>query len=199
MMVWSGKRSRILWVIPALLLVLAAAGPSAFGKTWGPATAIKPGFDKPSELDRIFKDLAKAENEPLSRVIADKLWLTWMMAPDEESAELLNRALRARGGYSFDRALGFLDQLIERHPDYPEAWNQRSYIHFLKENYPQSVKDCARALELEPRHIGCLSGMARIFIRHFKDYERGRFMLEQAMDLHPWIYERVLLKELPKP
>lgn len=181
------------------VLVLVGAMPvMAHAKTWGPATAIKPGFDRQAHLDDIFERLKTAPDEISSRLIVDKLWLTWMTAPDEAAAESLNQALRARGGYNFDKALGILDALIERLPDYAESWNQRSYIHFLKKDYDKSLLDCEKALELEPRHIGCLSGMARILIRHQKRYRAGKSLLDRAMDLHPWIHERVLLKEIPE-
>lgn len=170
----------------------------AFAQTSGPASAIKPGFDKQAALEGIFLDLAQAENHLQSKIFIDRLWTTWMMAPDQQAAEDLNRALRARRGYNFDKALKVLNAIIERHPSYPEAWNQRSYVHFLKEDYEKSLADCKKALTFEPRHIGCLSGMARILIRHQKRYSEGKELLEKAIKLHPFIYEKVLLQEIPQ-
>lgn len=167
-------------------------------KTWGPATVAQPGFDRRTALDKTLAQLATAQNEVSAQLIADQVWLIFMTAPDNETAEDLNRALRARGGYNFDKALKILDAVIARHPTFTEAWNQRSYVYFLKGNFEQSLADCRNALKLEPRHFGCLSGMARILIRQHNNYIEGERLLRQAMKLHPFIMERVLLKEIPK-
>ena len=181
-------------------LVFFGAGfsTSSLAQRSGPATVIAPDFDKKKELDAVFEALAKAPNAGASQPIIDRLWLTWMMTPDAQSADDLNKAIRARRGYSYNTALDILDTLIARHPTYPESWNQRSYVHFLKEDYEKSLADCEHALTLEPRHIGCLSGMARILIRHQKRFDAGKKLLKKAMTLHPFIYEQVLLKEIPQ-
>lgn len=179
-------------------LIIVFIGYGANAKTWGPATVLQPNFDKTAELERIHTALAKANNHVAAKLIEDQLWKTWMMAPDEETAEDLNQVLRAIGGYSFDKALGILNKMIARHPRYPESWNQRSYVHFLRNDLDKSLADCEHALTLEPRHIGCLSGMARILIRHQKRYKAGKSLLDRALELHPLVYEKVLLKEIPE-
>ena len=162
------------------ILFIVAFATMAEAKTWGPATVAKPDFDRKAALDKVFDELKVAPNEVMSRVIADKMWLIFMQAPDAETAEDMNRVLRARGGYNFDKALGILNAMVARHPDYAEGWNQRAYIHFLKGEHDKALRDCERSLELEPRHIGCLSGMARILIRHQRRYKAGHSLLRQA-------------------
>ncbi len=184
-------RIAILGVISALFCGLAVA------ETWGPATASPGSERRNNSLKEAFRELKMAPNETVSRIVMDRIWVLWMQAPDSETAEDMNRALRARGGYNLDKALGILDGMIDRHPDYAEVWNQRSYIHFLKEDFDKSLSDCETALELEPRHIGCMTGMARILIRHQGRFKAGESLLKEAMKLHPFVYEKVLLKEVP--
>ncbi len=186
---------KLFWV--GVLLAIFSSSTMAQSKTWGPATAAKPGFDRKAKLDELFGKLSKAPNETASRIIFDDLYSTWMTAPDEEAAESMNKALRARGGFNFDKAIRILNPLIERLPGYAQARNERSYVYFLKKDYGRSLMDCERVIEIEPRHLGCLSGMARILIRHQKRYKAGRVVLEEAMKWHPRIYEKVLLKEIP--
>ena len=169
----------------------------ALAKTWGPATVTRGADQRIAALNEAFRDLAAAPNETASRIAVDRVWVLWMQAPDAETAEDMNRALRARGGYNFDKALGILNGMIKRHPDYAEPWNQRSYIHFLKQDFDKSLADCEKALELEPRHIGCMTGMARILIRHQGRFKAGENLLKKAIQLHPFVYEKVLLKEIP--
>jgi len=177
-----------------MLIVLQA---SAVAKTWGPATVARSPAERERALDETFRDLAAAPNEASSKTMVDRLWLLWMQAPDAWTAENMNRALRARGGFDFDKALGILDTIIQRHPDYAEPWNQRSYIHFLRTDFDKSLSDCEKALQLEPRHIGCMTGMARILIQHQGRFKAGERLLRQAIKLHPFVYEKILLTQTP--
>ena len=179
------------------LLIVSGLTIPTHAKTWGPAKVQTNGFDRKAALDEIHRELAAAPDQATSRRIIDRFWLTWMTTPDEETAELLNRALRARGGFDLEKAMGFLNAIVEKHPDYAEGWNQRATIHFMQSRFEAALKDCEVTLALAPRHIGCLSGSAIILIRHLKRYELGRKFLMEAIKLHPWIYERVLLKEIP--
>ena len=166
-------------------------------KTSGPSKAVEPSFDREAKLEELYNNLAKAPNEQVSRKVFSELWATWMIAPDEKAAESLNKAIRARGGYNFDKAIGILDELNKEYPKFAQALSERSYVYFLKKEYDRSLSDCEKVIELDARHVGCLSGMARILIRHQKRYKAGRSTLREAMKVHPWIYERVLLKEIP--
>jgi len=188
-----------MWLVCLTLLTfLISSFGLAHAKTWGPAKAASPNFNREAILEKIFERMRTAKNEIEATKMADEMWLTFMTAPDEETAEDLNQALRARGGYNFEKAHKILNRIIDRHPDYAEGWNQRAYIHFLRERYDESLADCRQALVLEPRHIGCLSGIARILIRHTKNYEDGEKFLKEAVRLNPFIFEKKLFDELPK-
>ena len=170
----------------------------AHAQVSGPATVVKPGFRSAEALDKVFAELASAENDSVARYKTEEMWKIFLMTPDRETADDMNRAIRARGGFNFEKAIGLLNSVIERHPDYVEAWNQRATIRFLQKDFDASLADCDRVLKLEPRHLGCMSGMAIIFVRYQKKYDEGRAMLERALELHPRIGEKSLLLEMPE-
>ena len=124
------------------LLIVSGLTTPTHAKTWGPAKVQTSGFDRKAALDEIHRELAAAPDQATSRRIIDRFWLTWMTTPDEETAELLNRALRARGGFDLEKAMGFLNAIVEKHPDYAEGWNQRATIHFMQSRFEAALKDC---------------------------------------------------------
>jgi tetratricopeptide (TPR) repeat protein len=120
-----------------------------------------------------------------------------MIAPDAKAAEGLNQAMRARGGYEFDKAIAVLDNMIDQYPNFEQLYAERSYVYFLKNDFSRSLTDCEKVLEFDDQHLGCLSGMARILIRHQRRYKAGKSVLDITVAIHPYIYEKILYNEIP--
>lgn len=175
--------------------VLIAMGTDA--ETWGPSRPAEKDFDKSVVLEKYYDLLSRSPNEDISRNIFKELWQTWMIAPDAKAAEALNQAMRARGGYEFDKAISILDDMIVEYPNFEQSFAERSYVYFLKKDFSRSLTDCEKVLEFDEQHLGCLSGMARILIRHQSRFKAGKSVLDKATSIHPFIFERVLYKEIP--
>lgn len=124
------------------------------------------------------------------------LWELWTDAPDAEAQALLDRGMELRGQYAFLEARDVLDRLVEYCPAYAEGYNQRAFASFLRQEYEAALWDLDRALELNPRHIGALSGKALTLMGLGRDDE-AQETLRAALDLNPWLAERSLLREPP--
>ena len=179
----------------ALLWSMFTAVASA--QTPGPAKPIASDFDREAELAKIYDELKHAPREEEARRVVGKLWNIWLMTPDEASAELMNKALRTTRYADYATALDQLSTVIDQHPTYAEAWNQRAHVHFLRQDWERSIAECEKELELEPKHLGCLTGLAIIHIRQTKRFQAGRGALERALVISKFIPERRLLDELP--
>ena len=138
-----------------------------------------------AELELALTVLASARNETAARMATDNLWTVLHTAPDAKAADLMNRAIRERSGYNLEKAASIAATLTDHAPAWEEAWNQRSYVAFLRRRYDESVTHCAEALALQPKHLGCLTGMARIYTRHLRHPVRARELLDRAVALNP--------------
>ena len=105
------------------------------------------------------------------------------------------QAMSRRQVYDFNGAIEMLNRVIERAPDYPEAWNQRATVYFFQQEYEKSLEDVARTLELEPRHFGALAGRALIRLSQFKPALARQNVIE-ALKIHPYLPERKLFPGL---
>lgn len=170
-------------VIFALLAALLAA--------W-PAAAFAAGPDRAEIHARLFENLAAATTEEEGRRAEDAIWQFWIDHPDPAIREAIAEGMRQRESYDWDGALATFSRVIETDPDYAEGWNQRAFIHFLKEDYDASLADLERALELEPMHFGALAGKALIFMQTDR-FDEGQAVLRQAVALHPFLKERGML------
>ena len=184
-------------ILISLAMTLLLATQIAHAQTWGPVTVQDVGFDREKAVSAVLDELKLAPSQPIAKAISRRLFAIYLSAPDAETAEDMNRALRAQGGYNFEKSNGILTKIIERRPDYIEAWNQRCYNKFLSNKIGSAIADCEHVLELDPRHLGSLTGMARMLIRHQKRYKAGKALLERAIALHPFVYEKVLLDDIP--
>ncbi len=151
---------------------------------------------KADQADDLFKALRLSNSETDARLLEDEIWQYWLRGPNETATKLVARAMERRRWHDYAGALEFLDKAVTAAPDWSEAWNQRAFIHFLRESYDKSLEDLDRALELEPRHFGALAGKARILMRQGR-MTLGQDVLRQAVKIHPFLRERSMLVELP--
>lgn len=146
-------------------------------------------------LDRLFAELRVAPDAEQASIIDQQIWLVWMVPSDPQLAGRMNEVMSARRMGDLIEAILLLNRLIEDYPDYAEAWNQRATMYYMVGNYEASIADCARVLELEPRHFGALSGRAVMYLQRGMRAEALRDM-RAALAVHPFLTERRLFPEL---
>jgi tetratricopeptide (TPR) repeat protein len=149
-------------------------------------------------LDALFAELRTAPDAETAQRIDQAIWAVWTNPTDPTLAGRMRDVLVARGTGNLPSALRLLDQLVIDYPDYAEGWNQRATIHYVMGNLDLSIADCAKVLELEPRHFGALSGRALIYLQQGKRALALKDMAA-ALAVHPFLNERHLFPELDHP
>ncbi len=172
------------WLIPFAL----CAAP-AFADTC-PAAA-----DHTAAEADLYARLQALETPIGARELNDQLWQLWTEAPDEKAQALLDEGMALRERYNLIGAREALDQLVEYCPEYAEGYNQRAFANFLDANYEGALFDLDLALELSPNHTGALTGKGLTLMRLERNAEAIE-AFQAAVDLNPWLSERVLLEQL---
>jgi tetratricopeptide (TPR) repeat protein len=85
-----------------------------------------------------------------------------------------------------DAALDRFDQMVKYAPDFAEGWNKRATVYYMRGEYPESVADIERVLELEPRHFGALSGLGMIY-EELDRKEQALRAFEAALQANPFL------------
>jgi tetratricopeptide (TPR) repeat protein len=162
------------------LASLLLAGFAAFAAFALPAAADQ---DDP-RLDDLFARLHTVEAAINARGITNAIWLIWMEHEDPRVEERMVSGVQAMQREDYWLALAIYDDLIDRVPDYAEAWNKRATVHYLLGNYELSLEDIERTLDLEPRHFGALEGRGLIYgeLGQVEDEVRA---YERALELNP--------------
>ncbi|MBB6261297.1 tetratricopeptide (TPR) repeat protein [Paenochrobactrum gallinarii] len=131
-------------------------------------------------LDKLFSELLKTSNEVKARRIAAQISGIWAQSGSATVDLLLGWSYDAMSQKKYAVAIDFLDEAVALAPENAESWNRRAALHVLNSEYNRAIYDINRALELEPRHFGALTGLAGIL------QERGH----KASALK--VYERIL-------
>ncbi|ESY81848.1 hypothetical protein X740_08335 [Mesorhizobium sp. LNHC221B00] len=155
---------RILFAFLTALLVSGALPALADDEAAPPAAPNAPAapMTKQDRLDKLFTDLKRERNEKAAERIAGNIWNEWSQSGSASIDLMMQWSQKAIENQKFDVALDFLDQVVTLQPSYAEGWNRRATVHFMMKNYGKSMSDIDRALQLEPRHFGALSGLAQI-------------------------------------
>lgn len=171
----------------------------------GPLAALADGCpsapDHRAQLDALIAAAQSAPDETTGQGLSQQMWQLWDNAPDEPSQAMLDEGMRARASYDYLHALDRFNALVGYCPFYAEGYNQRAFIHFLRQDYAAALPDLDAALKINPRHIGALSGKA-LTLHALGQPGPALTALDAALALNPWLGERhlrpVLVQELDK-
>lgn len=102
------------------------------------------------------------EDADVCRAAADALWSLWFRADTPAHNDELQRLSRLRDR---EKALAGLDALIQKAPNFAEAYNQRAIVAFRLKQFERSIADCEKALDLNPHHFGALAGLGQCYLQ----------------------------------
>lgn len=179
---------RFFQTLPILIPFVCASMAAADG------CPVAPDHSEP--LQGLYDQLQVVDGDMQARMVSNQMWQYWADAPDEASQEILDEGMEARAQFDFLRALDRFDTLVAYCPFYAEGYNQRAFVNYLRQDYAAALPDLDRAVELNPKHLGALSGRALTLLALGHDLE-GQKALRAALALNPWLSERHLLKPLP--
>ncbi len=179
-----------------LVAFFLAVGPALLA---GPApVAADEATDRAAALDALFAQLRDAPDAASAQAIDDKIWAFWTTPADPDLASRMREILIARSTGRIPTALALLDELVVDYPSYSEGWNQRATLFYVIGEFERSIADCAKVLELEPRHFGALSGRALMYLQ-LGQRELALKDMRAALAIHPFLSEAQLFPELSQP
>jgi tetratricopeptide (TPR) repeat protein len=134
-------------------------------------------------------------NEVLGRALGDQdtvvrtmaesaLWAVWFRADSEENNRILERIRQLIDLRRPEDAETLATGLIARSPRFAEAYNQRAIARFVLGRFAESAEDCRRVIQLNPYHVGALTGLAQCQI-HLGEPREALQTLRRALKVQP--------------
>jgi tetratricopeptide (TPR) repeat protein len=137
-----------------------------------------------ARLDGLFEVLLQTKNGNTIRATENEIWELWLQHPNADVVQLMTLGTERMNFQRYDDALLIFSQVIDRFPEFAEAWNKRATLYYIVGNYDASLADIERTLLLEPRHFGALSGMGLVYLQR-RELTKARQAFEDLIRIHP--------------
>jgi tetratricopeptide (TPR) repeat protein len=146
--------------------------------------ALAPADQKDTRLPGLFDSLKKASSTDEANAVEQKIWAIWLQANDPSIDKLMEQGSDAMRNQDYPTAMQSFNAIIAQKPDFAEGWNKRATLYYLMGDYQHSLKDIDRTLELEPRHIGALSGLGLVNMQLDRE-EAAADAFQRVLDIDP--------------
>jgi tetratricopeptide (TPR) repeat protein len=168
----------------ALMRRAPAAGLAALSLLMAGFVATAAADQKDTRLPGLFDALKKAPSSDDADAIEAKIWTVWLQANDPAIDKLMEQGSVAMGSGDYATAMQTFNAIIAQKPDFAEGWNKRATLYYMMGDYKHSLADIDHTLELEPRHIGALSGLGLVNMQLDRD-EAAADAFQRVLDIDP--------------
>jgi tetratricopeptide (TPR) repeat protein len=128
---------------------------------------------------------ALADSDEVVRGLAEhSIWQVWSRSGDREADHLFQIGVEQMSHGNGPAAVQTFTLVIQRRPDFAEAWNKRATVYFLMGEYQKSLQDCHEVMNRNPSHFGALAGYGQIYLR-LDEPERALDYFRRALRVNP--------------
>jgi tetratricopeptide (TPR) repeat protein len=128
---------------------------------------------------------ALSDADEVVRTLAEhSVWQVWGRSGDAEADGLLQAGIEQMTRGDGPAAVETFTKVIQRKPDFAEAWNKRATVYFLMGEHGQSLKDCDEVMKRNPAHFGALAGYGQIYLQ-LDQPERALTYFRRALRVNP--------------
>ena len=135
------------------------------------------------DAQRLLVRLADTDEKVRGYAVA-AMWQIWSRSGDPAIDKLFARGLEQMQTMAFKEALATLNTIVQRKPEFAEAWNKRATLYFLMGEYDKSLKDCDEVLKRNKHHFGAMSGAGQIHMQ-LGNPKKALEFFRRAVDVNP--------------
>ncbi|MEL6549725.1 MAG: tetratricopeptide repeat protein [Pseudomonadota bacterium] len=120
-----------------------------------------PAAAQQTDLDPLFERLQNVDPTDYAP-LEQKIWQEWSKSGSPAMDLLLERGEAALQAEDFEAAIEHLTALTDHAPNFAQGFHARATAYYNVGKFGPALADLRRALALEPRHFGAMSGLAVI-------------------------------------
>jgi Tfp pilus assembly protein PilF len=137
-------------------------------------------------LNELFRAL-QVTTSTKARDIENKIWSLWVVHDNNPDATgMMRLGMQMMQANELAEADRIFSRLIDKEPDFAEAWNKRATVRYIMGDHDASKADIVEVLKREPRHFGALSGLAMIHMQN-GNLKGALSTYEAALQVNPFM------------
>ena len=126
-----------------------------------------------------------ADPDEVVRVLAEhSVWQVWSRSGDKDIDGQFQVGVEQMGRGDGEAAVETFTRIIQRKPEFAEAWNKRATLYFLMGENEKSLHDCDEVMKRNPAHFGALAGYGQIYLQ-LDQPERALTYFRRALRVNP--------------
>jgi len=126
----------------------------------------------------------KGDDPELAATAEAVLWRAWCRSGSSETDRIFRSGIDAMQQGRLEAAEAEFTRVIEIAPDFPEGWNKRATVRFMRKDYTGSIADCQETLARNPNHFGAASGQGLCHMS-LNEFREAAVCFRRALEIHP--------------
>lgn len=132
----------------------------------------------------VLKERLTDDSRYVRNVAEQGLWQLWSRSGDDAVDALLAKGVDEMRAAQLEASIATFSEVIQRKPDFAEAWNKRATALFLAGEFRRSLADCDEVMKRNPLHFGALAGYGQIYFQ-LEQYEKAIEYWKRALQVNP--------------
>jgi tetratricopeptide (TPR) repeat protein len=137
----------------------------------------------PTNEEEALKAL-KGDDPTLAATAEAILWRTWCRSGNSEVDRIFRSGVDAMQQGKLEAAEAEFTRVIEIASDFPEGWNKRATVRFMRNDFTGSIADCQETLARNPNHFGAASGQGLCHMS-LNEFREAAVCFRRALEIHP--------------
>jgi Flp pilus assembly protein TadD len=162
---------RLAWTSPFLGIFLSLAAGSALAA-------------EPAQIDRWFKDLARAETAEDAKPIEEKIDAAFRESGSPSVDLLMSRAKQAVASADSKTAATLAGSVTKLAPNYAEGWRLRATLDAAAGNDSAAMLSLQRVVTINPRHFSAMADLAGM-LEDYGDKKAALVLFRKVLALDP--------------
>jgi tetratricopeptide (TPR) repeat protein len=126
----------------------------------------------------------KGDDPELAATAEAVLWRAWCRSGNSETDRIFRSGIDAMQQGRLEAAEAEFTRVIEIAPNFPEGWNKRATVRFMRKDYTGSIADCQETLARNPNHFGAASGQGLCHMS-LNEFREAAVCFRRALEIHP--------------
>ena len=129
----------------------------------------------------------KGDDRELAATAEAILWRHWCQSGNSDVDRIFRAGVEAMQQGRLEKAEAEFTRVIEMAPDFPEGWNKRATVRYMRKEFTGSIADCQQTLARNAGHFGAASGQGLCHMS-LGEYREAAVCFRRALDIHPHLH-----------